>query len=326
MNGFGRLFRLSLFGASHGPGVGVLVEGCPAGLDLSPEDFSADLQRRRPGAKGTTTRVETDEVQVLSGVHEGKTTGQALGLWVVNRQVDSEAYADIKDLPRPGHADFTAWAKYGAHRDHRGGGMFSGRMTVGLVLAGVIAKRLLPDVQMEARLLQVGGREDMQLAVEEAMAEADSVGGLIECRVKGLPLGLGEPFFDSVESLLAHMLFSIGGIRGVEFGSGFACASMRGSVCNDPILDIDGRTATNHAGGINGGITNGNDLFFRVAVKPTPSIPQAQQTINLSTGHPAEIKIKGRHDACFALRLPIVIEAACAIVLADLQNRGTLAP
>lgn len=329
MNGFGRLFCLSLFGASHGPGVGVLVEGCPAGLDLSPEDFSADLQRRRPGAKGTTTRVEMDEVQILSGVHEGRTTGQALTLWVVNRQVDSDAYADIKDLPRPGHADFTAWAKYGPHRDHRGGGMFSGRMTVGLVLAGVIAKRLLPDVQMEARLLQVGGREDIPLAVEEAMAEADSVGGLIECRVKGLPLGLGEPFFDSVESLLAHMLFSIGGIRGVEFGSGFACASMRGSVCNDPILDIEGRTATNHAGGINGGITNGNDLIFRVAVKPTPSIAKAQQTINLSTGHPAEIEIKGRHDACFALRLPVVIEAACAIVLADLQNRqnrGTLAP
>jgi chorismate synthase len=319
MNVFGRLFRVTIFGESHGPGVGVLIDGCPAGLTLSPADLEPDLARRRPGRAGTTERVEVDLPLLQSGVFEGRATGAPLAIWFENQDVDSAAYDRIRITPRPGHADMTAHGKYGGYHDHRGGGHFSGRLTVGLVAAGAIARRLMPEVSIDAELIQVGGRSELQAAVDEAAAASDSVGGLVECIASGLPVGLGEPFFDSLESLLAHGLFAIGGVRGVEFGAGFECARMRGSQCNDAILDATGRTASNHAGGINGGISNGNQLVFRVAVKPTSSIGQPQQTVDLSTGAAAELSVGGRHDACIALRVPVVVEAVCAIVLADLM-------
>lgn len=319
MNVFGRLFRVTIFGESHGPGVGVLIDGCPAGLSLSPADLEPDLARRRSGRAGTTERVEADLPMLQSGVFEGRATGAPLAIWFENRDVDSAVYERIRITPRPGHADMTAHGKFGGYHDHRGGGHFSGRLTAGLVAAGAIARRLMPEVSIDAEVIQIGGRSDLQATVEEAAAASDSVGGLVECIASGLPVGLGEPFFDSLESLLAHGLFAIGGVRGVEFGAGFESARMRGSQCNDPILDATGRTASNHAGGVNGGISNGNQLVFRVAVKPTSSIGQPQQTVDLTTGVAAELSVVGRHDACIALRVPVVVEAVCAIVLADLM-------
>lgn len=317
MNAFGRLFRVSIFGESHGPGVGVLVDGCPAGLPLTAGDFSADLRRRRGEGAGVTPRREPDEPELLGGIFRGRTTGAPLLLRVANRDVDSSAYESVHNHPRPGHADFTAAVKYGGHRDHRGSGHFSGRVTAGLVMAGTVARRLIEPVEVSARLVEAGGQTDIASAVAEAIADHDSVGGLIECRAAGIPAGLGEPFFDPLEGLLAHILFAIPAVRGVEFGAGFDSARMRGSQCNDPILDTAGRTATNHAGGINGGISNGNEMRFRVAVKPTSSIPRPQRTVDLSTGQPVDLTMGGRHDACIALRLPVVVEAATAIVLAD---------
>jgi len=318
VNTFGRLLRVHLLGESHGPVVGVLLDGCPAGLPLAPEDLEADLARRRAGAPGTTARREADRPRVLSGLHQGRTTGAPLLIAFDNGDVDSADYAGLEHTPRPGHADLAARQKYAGCADPRGGGHFSGRLTVGLVAAGVLAKRLLGPARVEARLLEAGGRPDAEAAAAEAAAAGDSAGGLIECRVSGLPAGLGEPFFDPVEGLLAHALFALGGVRGIEFGAGFASARMRGSECNDPILDPAGRTATNHAGGVNGGLTNGNPLVFRLAVKPTSSIALPQRTVDVRSGQLVELRVPGRHDACHALRLPVVVEAVTALVLADL--------
>jgi chorismate synthase len=318
VNTFGRLLRVHLFGESHGPMVGVLLDGCPAGLPLAPGELEAELARRRAGAPGTTPRREADQPRVLSGLHQGRTTGAPLLIAFDHGDVDPAAYAGLERTPRPGHADLTARHKYAGCADPRGGGHFSGRLTVGLVAAGVLAKRLLLPARVEARLLEAGGQPDALAAAVDAAAAGDSVGGLLECRAGGLPVGLGEPFFDSVEGLLSHALFALGGVRGVEFGAGFAAARMRGSQCNDPILDPSGRTATNHAGGVNGGLTNGNELVFRVAVKPTSSIALPQQTVDLESGQPVELRVPGRHDACHALRLPVVVEAVTALVLADL--------
>ncbi len=319
MNTFGRLFRVSIFGESHGKSVGILLDGVPAGLPLTAEDFHADLGRRRPGAKGTTLRREDDLGTLKSGVFCDQTTGAPLLIQFENKDQDSAAYDQIKDHPRPGHGDFTAFHKFGGFHDYRGSGHFSGRITLGLVAAGVVAKKLLPDMRITAELLEAGGNDRIAENLERALAANDSIGAIIECRITGAPIGLGEPFFDSVESLLGHLIFAIPGIRGIEFGAGFAAAKMRGSQCNDPILDATGRTATNHAGGVNGGLSNGNEIVFRVAVKPTSSIGQAQTTIDLRTGAQTSFVVEGRHDACFALRLPVVIEAAAAIVLADLM-------
>jgi chorismate synthase len=319
MNTFGRLFRVSIFGESHGDGIGILLDGVPSRLPLSLEDFKADLARRKSGAKGTTPRREDDLALIKSGVFNEKTTGAPLLILFANKSQDSSAYDTIKDHPRPGQADFTAFHKFGGCNDYRGGGHFSGRITLGLVAAGVVAKKLLGTVSIMATILEAGGDERIAENVERAVAEGDSIGAILECRATGLPVGLGEPFFDSVESLLSHIIFAIPGIRGIEFGAGFASARMKGSECNDQILDANGTTATNHAGGINGGITNGNELYFRVAAKPTSSISKEQTTINLRTGEQTSLVVKGRHDACFALRLSVVIEAATAIVLADLM-------
>ncbi len=319
MNSTGRIFRVGLFGESHGPAIGVTIDGCPPGLSLSAEDFNEDLGRRRAGKKGTTARVEEDLPEIISGHFNGYTTGAPLTIMFRNMNVRSGDYTGLRDHPRPGHSDFVAQKRYKGFNDYRGGGHFSGRLTICLVAAGVVAKKLLPGIVINARLVSAGGDRDIEKAVAEAVKEGDSVGGLVECRATGIPAGWGEPFYDSVESVIAHLAFSIPAIKGLEFGSGFAAASMLGSSHNDPLLDESGKTATNNAGGISGGLTNGNDLVFRIAVKPTSSISVSQLTYNMKSGEVEELKIKGRHDACIALRVPVVMEAATAIALVDLK-------
>jgi chorismate synthase len=317
MNTWGRLFRISLFGESHGPMIGVLVDGCPAGVDLEPSDFLSDLERRKSGKKGTTARREDDSPALVSGVFNGKTTGAAITILFENRDTNSAAYDAIKQTPRPGQVDLAAYHKYSGFHDYRGGGMFSGRLTTALVSAGCIAKKIIAPCAVEARLLEAGGSADIDGSVNRALALGDSAGGIIECIARGVRIGLGEPLFDSVESVLSHLVFSIPGIKGIEFGAGFESARMAGSQYNDEIVSCDGLTKSNNSGGINGGITNGNDLVFRVAIRPTASIARSQRTVNMTTGEHVEITISGRHDACFALRVPVIVEAATAITLAD---------
>ena len=322
MNNFGRLFSVTIFGESHGTGVGIVIDGVPPGISLFKEDFREDMGRRRSGAKGTTPRSEPDIPEILSGVFNDHTTGAPVTIFIRNTNVRSKDYDKQLSFPRPGHADFVAMKKYRGFSDYRGGGHFSGRLTAALVAAGVVAKKIIPGVTIEARLTEAGGTTDIEAAIRQALEEQDSIGGIVECRVKGLPVGLGEPFFDSVESLISHAVFAIPAIKGIEFGSGFKAATMRGSEHNDPIIDEEGHTASNHAGGINGGITNGNDLTFRIAVKPTSSIGKTQHTLNIKTGRVEDMTIEGRHDACIALRVPPVLEAVTAIVLADLWMVG----
>ena len=319
MNTFGRIFKVSIFGESHGKAVGVLVDGCPAGIELNEKDFSDDLKRRKGGGYGKTERIEEDRPIILSGVFNGRTTGAPIMVIFENKNVRPADYEALKNLPRPGHADFVAFKKYGGFSDYRGGGHFSGRLTVGLVGAGVIAKKVTTPVRYRAEVMEVGGSSEMGKPIREAKQNGDSVGGIVECVIENVPAGLGEPFFDSVESLLSHIVFSIPGIKGIEFGAGFMAARMRGGEYNDEIINIAGRTATNNAGGINGGITNGNSVVFRVAVRPTASILKKQKTINLETGKEEEISVKGRHDVCIALRFPVILEAVSAIVFADLM-------
>ena len=323
MNSFGRIFRLSMFGESHGESVGMNLDGCPAGLPLVLEDFLPDLERRKGGIqKGTTPRKEDDLPIFKSGLFNDRTTGAPLTILFENNNTRSGDYEKQRAVPRPGHADFVANKKFGGFEDYRGGGHFSARLTVALVAAGVIAKKLLATVgngiEVHASILEIGGEQDIEAGLQKAIDAKDTIGGIVECRVAGLPVGLGEPFFDSVESLLAHAVFAIPAIRGVEFGTGFAAARMFGSQHNDAIENLQGRTRTNHAGGVVGGITNGNELVLRVAVKPTSSTPKEQQTLNWVTGEVEPFSVKGRHDLCIALRVPVVLEAVTAIVLADL--------
>lgn len=319
MNTFGRLFRISILGESHGECVGILVDGCPAGLPLSEGDFLHDLERRKGKQTGTTSRKEDDVPLIKSGVFRGKTTGTPILILFQNKDTDLMAYERIKDTPRPGHADFTAFIKYGGFNDYRGGGHFSGRLTAGLVAAGVIAKKIIHPTKVEAELTEAGGSKDIEEAVRSAVMNMDSIGGIVACKAEGLPAGLGEPFFDSVESLISHIVFSIPGIKGIEFGAGFEAAKMNGSECNDIIINKKGGTKTNNAGGINGGITNGNAIFFKVAVKPTASIGKTQSTVDLKTGKSVMLDIGGRHDVCIALRVPVIVEAVTASVIADLM-------
>ncbi len=320
MNTFGRIFRVTIFGESHGPAVGITLDGVTPGMALAPEDFEADMARRRGGGAGATPRVEADVPQFLSGLFNGYTTGAPLTLLFPNNNVRSADYEALRASPRPGHADFVLHQKWGGFNDPRGGGHSSGRLTVALVAAGVVAKKMLAGIAIGATLTEAGGNTHIEQAIEKAIADNDSIGGIVSCTVTGLPAGIGEPFWDSLESLLAHALFAIPAIKGVEFGSGFAAAQMQGSQHNDVITDAAGTTKTNHAGGINGGISNGNPLQFRVAVKPTSSTPKTQQTWNHELGKVAPLEIKGRHDLCIALRVPVVVEAVTAIVLADLTR------
>ncbi len=317
MNTFGRFFRLSIFGESHGNSVGVTIDGVPAGIPLTLEDFEADFARRKSGAKGTTPRKEDDIPEFMSGVFNDRTTGAPLTIMFKNKNTRSRDYTELRKTPRPGHADFTAAKKFGGFEDYRGGGHFSGRLTLGLVAAGVVAKKIVNPVNIEALLIEAGGMKDVEKAIDIAVESDDSIGGIVECTASNLPVGLGEPFFDSVEAVLSHMIFSIPAIKGIEFGSGFAAAKMKGSEHNDNLISVDGKTETNYAAGINGGITNGNDIVFRVAVKPTSSTHQTQRTINIKSGEMVDLKVEGRHDKCIALRVPVVVEAATAIALAD---------
>lgn len=318
MNSFGRIFRIHIFGESHGDCVGLVVDGCPAGLQLSVEDFMPDIERRKGGVqKGTTPRKEDDIPIFKTGLFNGKTTGAPLTILFENKNTRSGDYEKQRAVPRPGHADFTANAKFGGYEDYRGGGHFSGRLTVCLVAAGVIAKKLLKNISVTANILEIGGEKDLEKGLQLAIDQKDSIGGIVECRANGLPIGLGEHFFDSIESVLSHAVFSIPAIKGVEFGAGFAAARMFGTEHNDAIMDANGTTATNHAGGVVGGITNGNELVYRVVVKPTSSTPKEQQTWNWETGQVEGFSVKGRHDLCIALRVPVVLEAVTAMVLAD---------
>jgi len=326
LNSFGRIFRISIFGESHGESVGIVIDGCPAGLPLTVEDFLEDIERRKGGMqKGTTPRKEDDLPIFKSGIFNNKTTGVPISILFENKNTRSGDYEKQRDVPRPGHADFVGHAKFGGFEDYRGGGHFSGRLTVALVAAGVIAKKLLiqtstlgSDVKVKSTILEVGGETDIEKGLQKAIDAKDSIGGIIECRVNNLPIGLGEPFFDSVESVLSHAALAIPAVRGIEFGTGFAAAKMFGSQHNDAIENMDGKTKTNHAGGVVGGITNGNELVFRIAIKPTSSTPKEQQTLNWETKEIENFSVKGRHDLCIALRVPVILEAVTAIVLTDL--------
>lgn len=310
---------MHIFGESHGESVGLVIDGCPAGLSLTQQDFISDIERRKGGQqKGTTPRKEDDHPIFKSGLFNNMTTGAPIAILFENKNTRSGDYEKQRAVPRPGHADFVAHKKFGGYEDFRGGGHFSGRLTVCLVAAGVVAKKILNSIQVTASILEVGGESDIEKGLQKAIDAKDSVGGIVECRVAGLPIGLGEPFFDSAESVLSHAVFAIPAVRGIEFGTGFAAARMFGSEHNDSIQTMDGATSTNHAGGIVGGITNGNELVFRIAIKPTSSTPKEQQTLNWETGTIESFSVKGRHDLCIALRVPVVLEAVTAIVLADL--------
>lgn len=319
MNSFGNVLRVSLFGESHGNAIGVVIDGCPPGIPVSPDDFMSDLSRRQSGSRGTTNRREPDRPEILSGIFNGFTTGSPVTLITRNSDRISSDYDDFRNVPRPGHADFVAGMKYSGFSDLRGSGHFSGRITWGYVAAGVIAKKIIKPSEIEAKLISAGGDEDIEKALEAAIADNDTIGGIIECRVHNPLKSLGEPFFYSVESAISHAVFSVPAIKGIEFGSGFSAALMRGSKHNDPFIETTGKTLTNNAGGINGGITNGNEIIFRVAVKPTSSTGVVQNTLDFSTGQMTELKVRGRHDTCIALRMPVIIEAASAVALADLM-------
>lgn len=329
MNSFGRNFRVQIFGQSHGEYVGLVIDGCPPGIDISPEDFTTDIERRKPGAKGTTPRKEADIPEIISGVFKGKSSGAPMTILFKNGNTRSSDYEKQRAVPRPGHADFVASKKFKGFEDYRGGGHFSGRLTVALVAAGVVSKKVVAhysegkQVTIQAELLEIGGEKDLDKGLQKAIDAKDTIGGIVQCKVNNLPIGLGEPFFDSAEALISHAVFSIPAIKGIEFGAGFAAAKMFGSDHNDALVSPDGTTETNHAGGIVGGITNGNEIIFRIAVKPTSSTPKTQQTLNTESGEIEDFSVKGRHDLCIALRVPVVLEAVTAMVLADLFMEST---
>jgi len=326
MNSFGKNFRVQILGQSHGEYVGIVIDGCPPGIPITADDFKEDIERRKPGAKGTTPRKEDDIPEIISGVFNDKSTGAPITILFKNANTRSGDYEKQRAVPRPGHADFVAHKKFKGFEDYRGGGHFSGRLTVALVAAGVVAKKVLATfrgdkkIEIHSTILEVGGEKDLEKGLQKAIDAKDSIGGIVECKVSNLPIGLGEPFFDSVESLISHAVFSIPAVKGIEFGAGFAAAKMFGSEHNDSLINSDGTTATNHAGGILGGITNGNELVFRIVVKPTSSTPKVQETLNVETDTVEPFSVKGRHDLCIALRVPVVLEAVTAMVLADLIN------
>ena len=325
-NNFGTNISMTIFGESHGPCIGITLDGLPAGFKINLERIKEDMEKRKAKGSISTQRHEDDEVEIVSGFFNGYTTGTSLTILIQNKNTQSKDYSDIQYRLRPGHADFSAYEKYHGFQDYRGGGHFSGRLTLSLVTAGVVAKLILntlfpQQVNIQSSLNEVGGCNDPEKfaeIIEQALRSQDSVGGIIECTATGLPAGIGEPFFDSVESVMSHLLYAIPAVKGVEFGLGFGSAKLRGSENNDPIAAPDGRTVTNHAGGIVGGITNGNPIVVRVAIKPTASISTPQITLNTETGTPEKLIIKGRHDACIAMRAGVVVEAAVAAALCDL--------
>ena len=327
MDTFGRIFRVSVFGESHGPAIGVTIDGVRAGLDIAEEDFVDDIARRKSGALGTTARIEEDRPEIVSGVYRGHATGAPLTILFANGNARSEDYSLFARMPRPGHADYSANVKWKGFNDPRGGGHLSGRLTLPIVAAGVIAKKMIGGCSVRAEIEEIGGAPASlaKQTIAEAVSMHDSVGGVVRCEITGVPAGVGEPFFDSVESLISHAIFAIPGVRGIEFGDGFAAARMRGSEHNDPwkadTASEDSRLVPekNGAGGINGGITNGAPIVFRVAFKPASSIGRPQKAYDCASGTTGTLEILGRHDACFVLRTPPIVEAMAAIVLADLM-------
>ncbi len=357
-NSLGKLFTITSFGESHGRCVGAVIDGCPAGLGITEAIIQSDLDKRKPGGSiATTKRREVDKVQIFSGIFNGITTGAPICLLVWNQDIDSSEYEKHRFLPRPGQADYTAFMKYGSFNDYRGGGMFSGRLTAPLVMGGAIAKKVLSLLKIEilAHTTAIGGliaeargfseikenrdknplrcadpkaAKEMKHAIEKVKKEGDSLGGVIEGIALNMPLGLGEPFFDTLDGELAKAMLSIPAVKGVEFGSGFSAASRKGSKNNDPFTIKDGRivTLTNNAGGILGGISNGMPLILRVAIKPTPSITKNQATVNMKDMANANLSVKGRHDACIVPRAVVVVEAIMAITICDLALRAGLIP
>ena len=320
MNHFGRLFQINIFGESHGESVGILLDGVEAGIPLCNEDFSSDLLRRKSGGLGTTPRIEDDEIMIESGVFNGYTTGAPILLRFVNNNTRSKDYSNLVIQPRPSHADYTAKMKYNGFNDYRGGGHFSGRLTLGLVSAGVIAKKILKNASFDTKIINLNGSTDpksFDKLLRDAVSKHDSLGGIISIKASNIELGLGEPYFDSLESTISHLLFSVGGVKGVEFGIGFDGVNLKGSEFNHPIIDEFGHTKTNNNGGINGGISNGNPIELKVFVKPTPSIGIPQETYNFKDNKVEELIINGRHDAAIILRAMVVCEACVAIALCD---------
>jgi len=357
-NSFGKLFTITSFGESHGRCVGVTIDGCPAGLALTEEDIQKEVDKRRPGSGiASTTRVEEDKVEILSGTFNGRTTGAPICLLAWNRDVDSSEYERTRFLPRPGHADYTAFIKYGGFNDFRGGGRFSGRITATFVMAGAVAKKLLNRIGVEvlAYTIEIGevkasakgldeiranvetnplrcadpkAAKEMAGVIEKAREEGDSVGGIIEGMALNVPVGLGEPVFDTLEGDLSKALFAIPAVKGVEFGSGFSAAGKRGSENNDPFTIKKGQivTMTNNAGGILGGISNGMPIVLRVVVKPTSSIAKRQETVDMKKMQNASLEVKGRHDACIVPRAVPVVESMMAVTLCDFAMRAGLIP
>lgn len=313
MNTFGNLFRITLYGESHGPEIGVIVDGCPSGISILQSDFVNDINRRRPSQNGTTTRTEDDTPIINSGIYKNFTTGSPINISFRNSNFCDEDY-QFDGFYRPSHADFVANVKFKGYNNPLGGGMFSGRLTLPIVAAGCIAKKIISEVAISASL--VSPTSDEILAAQQA---GDSLGGIVKCSVRNLQVGIGEPFFMGLESCLAQAIFSIPGVKALDFGNGIASARMRGSEYNDPIIDKSGKTLTNNSGGINGGISNGNEVVFTTYFHPTPSIAKTQQVYNFAKQKVEDFNIKGRHDTCFALRTPVIIEAMTAIVLADLK-------
>ncbi len=357
-NSFGQLFKITSFGESHGDLIGIVIDGCPAGLAITEADIQSELDKRKPGTSTlTTARKEEDRVEVLSGVLDGHTTGAPICLIIRNKDIDSGEYRKSRFLPRPGHADYTAYMKYGGFNDFRGGGRFSGRITAGFVMAGAIARKLVGLIGTEvlAHTVEIGGiaaqpkdlgeirenvaknqvgcadpkaAEEMATAIKKAQEESDSLGGIIEGIALNVPVGLGEPVFDTLEGELAKALFAIPAVKGVEFGSGFSAARKRGSQNNDPFIIRDGKivTTTNNAGGILGGISSGMPVVLRVVVKPTSSIAKSQQTVNMKDLESASLEVRGRHDACIVPRAVVVVEAMMAVTLCDFAIRAGLIP
>ncbi len=356
-NSLGKMFTVTSFGESHGRCVGVIIDGCPAGLPVSEDDIQKEVDKRKPTSPIATTRSEAEKVEIISGISEGYTTGAPVCLLTWNTDIDSKEYERVKSLPRPGHADYTAFVKYGGFNDYRGGGRFSGRITVGFVMAGAVAKKLLERLNIEiiAHTVEIGGieaakkdpaeiraaveknslrcadskaAEEMLKVIEKAKAEGDSLGGIIEGIALNVPVGLGEPVFDTLEGDLAKAIFAIPAVKGVEFGSGFSAARKRGSENNDSFAIENGRivTTTNNAGGILGGISNGMPIVLRAAVKPTSSIAVRQDTVDMVEMKNTTIEVKGRHDACIVPRAVPVVEAMMAVILCDFSLRAGIIP
>lgn len=318
MNSLNTIFKVQIFGESHGDGIGLVLDHVPAGIPIAVSDFEPDMNRRKGGQKGGTPRVEADMPEIKTGLFNGYTTGAPLMIWIANENTRSGDYEKQRAVFRPGHADFVAHQKYKGFEDYRGGGHFSARLTASIVAAGVIAKKILSSIVFETKVISVGGEADIELGLQKAIDAKDSVGGKVACTIKNVPIGWGEPFWDSVESRLAQAMFSIPAVKGVEFGAGFEAAKMFGTEHNDTYLNAEGQTATNYAGGVIGGISNGNDITFNIAIKPTASTPKLQQTYNRSTEQVDDFSLKGRHDLCVALRAPVIVEAMAALVLVDL--------